>query len=447
VHGDAVTPAPLCFFVSRSSSVVTATQHRAEQERPARLANLAVMPLLALIAVAAYLRWQYIAHVQPYPDEFVTLLAVQAILKQGLPVLPSGLFYDHGLLFSYAGAAASALAGFSRETVRAISLGFGIVTVWLMWHFGRRWLSSPAGMIAATIVAVAPSALQWGGRARMYTLLQVWVLLVVGLALCGAVDGQRRWRWLALLGLLAAGLTHFVSLALVPPLVSGVILVGWLAARSNNGRPWWRCQARPPYRLDRRVWLEAAGLVGVVMLSMLVKRLGQPRSIAPLDTSGAGALSGIRQVVEIYASLPTDLSAGWQAVAQFFTAPEALWMSALAAVAVAGAVIGVVRRNPASASGILCPREHRGNLAVLLMAWLIVGTTLDATKNTSSCCCRVWPCWRPMVWCSWDVWRGGRSLPGREHPLAPSPPPKLSGTSQAERGDSPSPLRGEGVGG
>ena len=77
-----------------------------------------------VLILAAWLRWQYILHVQPYPDEFVTLLAVKMILQKGLPLLPSGLFYDHGLLFSYAGGLASALFGFSREVVRATSLVF-----------------------------------------------------------------------------------------------------------------------------------------------------------------------------------------------------------------------------------------------------------------------------------------------------------------------------------
>jgi hypothetical protein len=321
--------------------------------------------------VAAWWRWQYIVRVQPYPDEFVTLLAVKMILEHGLPVLPSGLFYEHGLLFSYAAAAAGALAGFSREPVRAVSLLAGLVVVWLTWRTGRKWFAPTVGLMAAAIVAVAPSAVLWGGRARMYTLLQVWVLLAVALALAGAFDGRRLWRGLALGCLLAAGLTHFVSLALVPPLVAAMLLVGWLAA-SRGSRPWWQRKASAQASFDRRLWLEVMGLTAVVLITMVVKRLGQPKSIAPLEASGVGLLAGIGQVVDIYSGLPTDLAAGWQAVARFFTAPEAIWLSALALVAVGWASLSLLRRSH-SAPGAPARRD----VATLCVVGLIVGTTLE----------------------------------------------------------------------
>lgn len=365
------------FFVTQSA-VGSATQQHLPPTRPTTderrsepLTRLSVIALLVLLGVAAWLRWQYIVRVQPYPDEFVTLLAVKMILERGLPVLPSGLFYDHGLLFSYAGAAASALAGLSREAVRAVSLLCGLLVVWLTWRAGRRWFAPAAGLVAAAVVAVVPSAVLWGGRARMYTLLQVWVLLAVTLALAGALDGRRRWRWLALLCLLAAGLTHFVSLALVPPLISGMLAVGWLAARRGS-RPWWQRKAPAQAGFDRRVWLEVTGLTAVVLITMVVKRLGQPKSIAPLEGSGAGLLAGIGQVVDIYSALPTDLAAGWQAVARFFTAPEAIWLSALALVAVGWALLSLLRRSP-SAPGAPARRDA----ATFCMAVVIAGTTLE----------------------------------------------------------------------
>ena len=141
---------------------------------------LFLIAMAGVLCLAAWLRWSYITHVQSFPDEFVTLLAVQMTLQKGLPLLPSGLFYEHGLLFSYAGAAASGLFGFSREVVRATSLCFGLLTIGLTWRMGRRWFSPGVGLLAATALAVAPSAILWGGRARMYTLLQVWVLPRLG---------------------------------------------------------------------------------------------------------------------------------------------------------------------------------------------------------------------------------------------------------------------------
>ena len=314
--------------------------------------------VVALLCLAGWLRWQVVTRVQPYPDEFVTLLAVKMILQKGLPILPSGLFYEHGFLFSCAGAAASALVGFSREAVRGAGLLFGLLTVGLAWRVGRRWFSPGVGLIAAAALSVAPSAVVWGGRARMYTLLQVWVLLAVTLGLAGAIEGRRLRRWLALLCFLGAALTHFVSVALAPPLLAGMLLVGWLQARRAGRRPW--------FARDRSVWLEATGWAVVVLVALLVKRLGQPQSIAPLEVSAQGVLGGLGQVITIYGAFSTDLADSWRAVAAFFTAPEAIWLFVLAWVAVGWAVVHLIRRR-------LAERD----LAALWMTWLLGSTTLE----------------------------------------------------------------------
>jgi hypothetical protein len=43
----------------------------------------------------------YMLHSHPFVDEFTSVLAARAILERGLPILPSGLFYEHGVLFTY----------------------------------------------------------------------------------------------------------------------------------------------------------------------------------------------------------------------------------------------------------------------------------------------------------------------------------------------------------
>ena len=44
------------------------------------------------------------------PDEEFTQFAVRGIRSHGLPLLPSGLLYDRGLLYSYAAAGFGAVA-------------------------------------------------------------------------------------------------------------------------------------------------------------------------------------------------------------------------------------------------------------------------------------------------------------------------------------------------
>lgn len=322
---------------------------------PFRSSVLYLVALGGLLILAAWLRWQYMAVVQPYPDEFVTLLAVKMILQKGTPVLPSGLFYEHGLLFSYAAAAASALLGFSREVVRATSLVFGLLTVLLTWYVGRRWFSWGTGLVAAALLAVTPAAVMWGGRARMYALLQAWVLLTLYFALAGVLDNRPGWRRLALVCYLGATLTQFVAITLAPPLVIAAAVVGWLMARRRGERPWFR---------SRQVWLEVGGLVVVALVAFVVKRAGQPKGIAPLEASGV--VTGIAQVLAIYGDLSTDLVASWRTLAPFFVAREALLPTVLALLAMGWAGVNLLRR---------CHTER--DWPALFLTLILVITTLE----------------------------------------------------------------------
>ncbi len=318
---------------------------------------LSLLILMGVLLLAAWLRWRYVVTVQPYPDEFVTLLAVKMILEKGVPVLPSGLFYEHGLLFSYAGAAASALLDYNREAVRATSLVFSLLTVVLTWHVGRRWYSEATGLLAATLLAVAPTAVLWGGRARMYALLQLLVLLTLYFVYTGALDDRPGWRRLALVCYLGATLTQFVAITLIPPLVLTAVAVGWYAARQRGERPWFQTS---------RAWLDGAGLALVVLVAFLVKRAGQPKGVAPLEATGAGVVAGITQVVAIYGDLSTDLAGSWEVLAPFFTSPEAILPAALALLAAGWSVTNLMRRR-------LMARD----LPTLFLALILAVTTLE----------------------------------------------------------------------
>ena len=333
----------------------------------------------AVLLLAAYLRWQHVLHIQPYPDEFVTMLAVQKTAQTGAPVLPSGLFYEHGLLFSYAAAGATLLAGFSRETVRATSLVFGLLTVGLTWVVGRRWFDKSVGLWAATLMAVAPAAVLWAGRARMYAMLQFWVLLTICLALAGVVQNRPGRRWLALVAYLGAVLTQFVSVTLAPALVMASLGAAWLWRRGDgfvgprarptesNGTGGFSWLKRPG------VWLEGLGLLAVLVAAFMLKRAGQPKGIAPLEASAGGVVTGIGQVLSIYGALPTNLGESWRAIAPFYTAPQSLVLTLLMGVGVVWAVIRLIRGT----------RGTR-DIATVFLAGVLLLTTLEMVLMVSS---------------------------------------------------------------
>jgi 4-amino-4-deoxy-L-arabinose transferase-like glycosyltransferase len=338
----------------------------------------ATVAVLGLTAAAFALRLAYMLHSHPFIDEFTTVLAARAILERGLPLLPSGLFYEHGLLFSYVDAPFVALA--SEETLFSVarlpSLLIGTATVPLLYWIGRRWLSPLTGLIAAALLALSPEGIVWGGRARMYALAQLLVLLLVFLVYEGTSGkggplprvAPRRARWLALVTLLALLLTQFGALLLVPPLLVGALVVGWLT-HPEGGRPWFTRGA---------ALVEAVGLVLVVGLGVLVKRLGRPLGSAPLEGGSAGGLiQELIGTIGYQAGLALDGESTIDFLARQFGVPHHVWLTLVAAV---GGVVALglwltVRRTPTRKADDSHEQEWAAPYSLLYL-WLVFGLSV-----------------------------------------------------------------------
>jgi len=286
--------------------------------QPTRFRNQIIiyLALAALLGLAFWLRQQFIQTVHLYPDEFVTLLAIDMIGQKGLPVMPSGLFYEHGLLFSYAGWLAT-LFGPAQTAARYASLLFGLLTLALTFFVGRRWFSPAVGLLAVTGLAVAPAAIEWSSRARMYALLQLLILLTLWLTYEGFSQNKAGWRWAALTAYLGATLAHFGAVALAPPLVLAGLVVS---------RP------KPGWRTLRKLWPQAIALLVILAVAFLVKRAGQPKGIEPL--AAGDALTGIGQVFAIYSDFSFNIIWGWVSISPFYLTMPALIFSLLALIAI-----------------------------------------------------------------------------------------------------------------
>jgi 4-amino-4-deoxy-L-arabinose transferase-like glycosyltransferase len=201
--------------------------------------------LIAILATALWLRWTSLQNVSFHVDEYITLRAARQILDRGLPLLPTGNFYSHGLILSYVEAGVMALVGFNPALARVPVLIVSLLTIVLTWWAGRRWFSPPAGLLAAALLAVTPEAIVWGSRARMYAPLQFFVLLAVFFYWQGLSRGGRvRDSALFALSFLAALFLHAETMILLPAFVLIAAGVSWREAlRDGVGavlRHWWR---------------------------------------------------------------------------------------------------------------------------------------------------------------------------------------------------------------
>jgi hypothetical protein len=246
--------------------------------------------LALLLGVALALRWRYVRDISLFVDEFVTAWAARNILVRGLPSFPSGNIYPHGFTFTYLVTPFVAFGPFDETLARVPGLLVSLACLPLAYWVGRRLLSDQAGLVAAAAMAVAPDCIVWGGRARMYGLLQLLTLLVVYFFYRGLAEDRPRHRYLAMGLLVVAIFTHAEAVLLLPALGLAALVV----------LPWRRL-------LRRSVILPfAIGAAGALAF-FLVAKFGQPGHLETLEQEGRS-----------YLSLSTDILSGPQAFAPVF---------------------------------------------------------------------------------------------------------------------------------
>jgi 4-amino-4-deoxy-L-arabinose transferase-like glycosyltransferase len=179
-----------------------------------------LMGLWLLVLIGFWLRLFILLGSVYQVDEFTTMLAAKMVAERGLPILPSGLFYDHGLLFSYASGALIWLVGFREEMVRWPALLAGVLTIVVYYDVARRLFDSRlTGLLAAALVACDSLSIAWAQRARMYTFAHLFVLLSIAWSLEGTLRRpSQRSRYLALAFLIAALFSHTIVFMIVPTL-------------------------------------------------------------------------------------------------------------------------------------------------------------------------------------------------------------------------------------
>ena len=258
---------------------------------------------LAAAAAGLLLRGYYLWTASPFVDESSTLLVAQSILRHGLPVLPSGLFYGHDLPFSYLAALFVALFGPHVESVRWLSLLASAGTLALLYAWGRKRFSPAVGLWALAIWAVIPDAVLWGARGRSYALLQLLLLAACIAFVEGALAADRpRLRRTAWLLLLLAIFTHAEAAMAFAPWLTAALWV--------KGRRW---LMRPAVAVETAL---VAGGIGV--------RFALQRFIA-LGQGSFGTIAGARPAIVPLAHTVDGL----KTVLPFFSAPDRIVLSLL----------------------------------------------------------------------------------------------------------------------
>jgi 4-amino-4-deoxy-L-arabinose transferase-like glycosyltransferase len=315
---------------------------------PLLLTTIAVLGLL--LAVALWLRWQYVQDIGLSVDEFTTLWAARQTVNQGAPLMPSGVLYTRGLVATYVTAAFIAVAGESYTVARLPSVLFGLAAVVVIFLIGRREWNVRVGWLAALGLALLPEAVVWSGRARFYAPLLLFVLLTLWVLFQAisplARSGQRHLNQnrALLLFVLCFSLALFAQEQTIL-LYPSIVFAMWL---------WrgWRYLFQP-------VVLVANGIcVAMMGLRFVLEQVGQP-----------GYFSSV-QTYKPYFNLFVDAPALWASHRHLFLDPQRLpWtLAGLVAVAVALNMLAQLRRP------LSLPRYHQATLffALHLLAVMLV---------------------------------------------------------------------------
>ncbi|MGD8466422.1 MAG: glycosyltransferase family 39 protein [Anaerolineae bacterium] len=230
-----------------------------------RWGTLAV--LLALMLVALVLRWRYIQEISLSVDEFNTIFAARQVLVRGVPSFPSGNLYPHGFVFTYL-VVPFVLGEFSETLARLPGLLVSLATLPVAFRVGRKLFDDRVALIAVAALAVDPDAIVWGGRARMYGLLQLLTILVIYFYYRGLSEDRAGYRYLALGLVVVTIFTHAEAMLLLPALVVVTLL----------NRSW-----RQLARRDIILPFVLAGVGAVVFY--LMSRFGQPGHLETLQES------------------------------------------------------------------------------------------------------------------------------------------------------------------
>jgi uncharacterized membrane protein len=187
-----------------------------------RKATLLILGLILLFGFG--LRVHYLLHVSPIADEYITMLATRATLRWGYPRLPSGLYYEHGVLFTYLDALFVLVFGFDQIMTRVPSLVFGLLTVATVYKAGRQWFSVHVGLMAAAWLALFPPSIVWSARARMYS-LWIWLFFLATFWLASVLllRDSKLFRCLGVVALIGSAFSHILSLGFAVPLAVSLV--------------------------------------------------------------------------------------------------------------------------------------------------------------------------------------------------------------------------------
>jgi len=212
-------------LVSRIRS--NADQSDTSSDPTARGQWYAIAGLAAILAIAAAYYFHSLDYYGYLADEYVSLLAGRGIARHGVPLFEAtGIIYTRSSLYHYLlGLVVGKSGDPNAYLVRGISSVWQLLTVALVFEFGRRLRSYRVGLVAALFVAFSPMMTFYAREVRFYT-QEAFFLTLAGYFLWRSVEepDKAKYRVLTCVAYSAAYLSQQLAIALLLPILLIIVL-------------------------------------------------------------------------------------------------------------------------------------------------------------------------------------------------------------------------------
>ena len=152
--------------------------------------NLPTLLLIAILGLAIVLRFYRIGFEDLQDDENVSWDAARGILREGLPVETSGIFYTRSILYHYPLAVWLAVFGDTKAVARSFSIIPGVLSVWFIYRLTLRVSGGRqiVALLAALVIAIDPWELRNSQDLRFYQQVQAANIVAMYLFILGFID-------------------------------------------------------------------------------------------------------------------------------------------------------------------------------------------------------------------------------------------------------------------
>jgi len=175
--------------------------------------------VLAIIFAVVLIRLINLPHTAVYNDETFTILTSQSIIDQGIPTLPSGLFYPYSLFNNYSVALSISIFGDNIIGYKIVSYAFSLLSLLMVYLLGKMFFGRTVGLFSVLLLTISQLETNFALSARMYMQLQFFGLLFIYSFYRGFWEERAIFKILAFIALVCGVYVNITILFLIVPIL------------------------------------------------------------------------------------------------------------------------------------------------------------------------------------------------------------------------------------